>query len=235
MNKYYENLKFIKEKVTNYLTEIFKVYGNELLLRLEEYNLLENPDNCIETSTSIGFIIEEFITSKLAIYTSTHNNKDEIVIKKLKGKSTTNSSYDCYANYKDIFVLINIKVQKKGSNNNAVASINILHNNYVLENPSQPKAYLVLKTLYDFGTSNKDGQRKIIIKGISNYFLEEIDFSSGHKQDHRNWKENFNASSGRLQVPAMWKNTHLLNVNSISYSKTKEFIDDIYNGRNPEI
>jgi hypothetical protein len=83
--------------------------------------------------------------------------------------------------------------------------------------------------------SEVDRQRKISIKGIESYCLEEIDFSMGHKQDHRNWSANFNANSGRLQVPSYWKDLHLLNENDISYTKTKSFIDDMYKGENPEI
>lgn len=229
MNNYYEKLKFVKTEVEKYLFEIFKVYGNELLLRLEEYNLLTNPNNCIETSTATGFVMEEFIVSKLETYTRNHNGITEIKIQRLNGQSTIGTSYDCYAEYDKIFVMINVKVQKRGTANNAVAAINILHNNYVCENPEQEKAYLVIKTFYDFGISKIDSQRKIKVIGTGSYYLEELDFSSGHKQDHRNWSASFNANSGRLQVSNLWRNTHLLAEEEISYLKTKEFIDSIYN------
>lgn len=229
MNKYYEKLKFVKSKVEKYLYEIFKVYGNELLLRLEEYNLLTNPSNCIETSTATGFIMEEFIVSKLETYTRNHNGVNEIKIQRINGQSTIGSSYDCFTVYDGVFVMVNIKVQKKGAANNAVAAINILHNNYVCTKPTQKKAYLVFKTFYDFGLSKNDSQRKIMIQGIGSYYLEELDFSSGHKQDHRNWSEDFNAKSGRLQVSDSWRKTHILKEDDISYSRTKKFIDSIYN------
>lgn len=229
MNKYYEKLKFVKTEVEKYLLEIFKVYGNELLLRLEEYNLLTNPNNCIETSTATGFVMEEFIVSKLETYTRNHNGENEIKIQRINGQSTIGSSYDCFAIYGDIYIMINVKVQKRGTANNAVAAINILHNNYVCENPEQEKAYLILKTFYDFCLSKIDSQRKIKINGIRSYFLEELDFSSGHKQDHRNWSANFNAKSGRLQVSNSWRNEHLLIEDEISYLKTRKFIDSIYN------
>lgn len=230
MNKYYEKLKLVKTKVEGYLSEVFKVYGNELLLRLEEYNLLTNPNNCIETSTATGFIMEEFIVSKLETYTRTHNGINEIKIQRINGQSTIGLSYDCYAIYDEIFIMINVKVQKRGtSKNNAVSAINILHKNYVSENPEQEKAYLVIKTLYDFGLSKIDFQRKIKIHGIDSYYLEELDFSSGYKQDHRNWSANFNANSGRLQVSNSWRNKHLLTEDEISYLKTRSFIDNMYN------
>ncbi|WXL28759.1 hypothetical protein WG617_01860 [Mycoplasmopsis felifaucium] len=226
---------FVKDKVQTYLREIFKVYGNELLLRLEEYNLLSSDNNCIETSTATGFIMEEFITSKLEIYTQNHNSINDIVVRKLSDQSTVNSSYDCYVNYNNIFVMINIKVQKNGASNNAVAAINILHNDYVSTNVNNEKSYMILKTFYDFGISPKDRERKILISGVDAYCLEEIDFSCGHKQDHRNWSADFKANSGRLQIPPSWLKDHKMDKNDVSYFKTKSFIDDIYNGSNPEI
>ena len=235
MNTYYEKIQFVKRKISKYLEDIFKVYGNELLLQLEDYNLLTNKNNCIETSTATGFIMEEFITSKLEIYTKKHCNKSEVKVLKLKEQTTANSSYDCYAVYDNIFFMINIKVQKTGSENNAVAAINILHNDYVNKEIEKKKCFIVLKTLYNFGVSPNDNQRKIIIKGIDGYCLEEIDFSSGHKQDHRNWSSKFNANSGRLQVPKSWLKNNKLAKEKVSYSRTKGFIDDIYNSGNSEI
>ncbi len=228
MNKYYEKLKFVKTKIEKYLYEIFKVYGNELLLRLEEYNLLTNPNNCIETSTATGFVMEEFIVSKLETYTGSHDGISDIKIQRISGRSTIGSSYDCFTIYDGVFVMINIKVQKEKTSNNAVAAINILHNDYVAANPKQEKAYLIFKTRYDFGLSKTDSQRKIIVKGTYGYYLEELDFSSGHKQDHRNWSMNFNAKSGRLLVSEPWRKTHMLKEEEISYSKTKSFISNIY-------
>lgn len=231
MNNYYEKLKFVKKSVEKYLYEIYKVYGNELLLRLEEYNLLENPNNCIETSTATGYIMEEFIVSKLEMYTHNHNGVDEIKIQRTKGWVTACTSYDCFAEYDGVFVMINVKIQKSRAANNAVAAINILHNDYFSAIPKSEKAYLVFKTYYDFGLSQNEQQRKILIKGIDSYYLEEIDFSLGYRQDHRNWSEKFNLKSGRLQISDFWRKQHTLSEDEISYSRTKKFIDDIYKGK----
>ena len=235
MNEYYDRLILIKSKVCQYLKEIFKVYGNELLLQLEQYNLLENPHNCIETSTAPGFIMEEFIVSKLQIYTSNHDGENDIKILRLSDKTTIDSSYDCFAYYKGLFVMINVKMQKEGSANNAVSAINILHRDYVELQPFQEKAFLILKTHYSFGYSTIDSQRKIKTNGVECYCLEEIDFSNGHKQDNRNWSENFNANSGRLQVSPIWFAQNRLPIEKISYNTTKNFIDDIFYGNNPII
>lgn len=227
MNTYYEKIKFIKSKLSLYLTEIFKVYGNELLLRVEEYNLLQNPYNCIESSTATGFIMEEFIVSKLETYSQTHNNIDNIRIERIPNNRTQTASYDCFVNYQNVFFMINVKVNK--GNNNAVSAINILHNDYVNKNPNQEKSFIVLRTNYSFGESPKTNERKILIKGIDIYSLEEVDFTFGHKQDHRNWSEIFNPVSGRLQISNKFRKTNILNENDISYNKTKQFIEKIYN------
>lgn len=227
MNDYYEKIKFVKGKVVSYLTEIFKVYGNELLLRLEEYNLLQNKNNCIESSTATGFIMEEFIVSKLATYSQYHNNIDDVRIERIENHGTQTTSYDCYIKYQDVFFMINVKVDK--GNNNAVSAINILHNDYVVANPEQEKSFIVVKTKYDFGQSSKSSERKILIKGFEVYALEEIDFTMGHKQDHRNWSAEFKFVSGRLQVTKRFMKLNSLGEEDISYNKTKQFIEKCIN------
>ena len=228
MNSYYKKLTFVKKKIIDYLEQIFKVYGNELVLSLEEYNLLSNKSNCLETSTAIGFILEEFITSKLEIYSQEHNNKTEIKVQKTTGLKTNKLSYDCYIKYEDVFFMVNIKVEKKGSSNDAVAAVNALYNDYVLNDPTKEKAYLILKTYYGFGISQKDQQRKIMIKGIDGYFLEEFDFSNGYKKDNRNWSQTYKANSGRLLLPKKFRKENKLAVEFISFQQTKSFLENIY-------
>ncbi len=234
MNAYFESICEAKNKIKAYLDTIYQVSGDELLLELEHYNLLTNPNNCIETSTAVGFILEEFITSKLEIYTKKFNeNSNEIVIKKITTSSTTNYSFDCYGLYKNILFLVNIKVQKEGSTNNAIAAINRIYKDYVeenIDNTKLEKSYLILKTHYNFAKSKRDGERKISIKGTHCYALEEIDFSKGILKDHRNWSKTFNENSGRLQIPKQWLVNRRLPDSEISYSKTKDFLTNIYNG-----
>lgn len=229
MNAYYEKIKFVKSKISSYLNEIFKVYGNELLLRLEEYNLLQNKYNCIESSTAIGYIMEEFIVSKLETYSRSHNNIDDIRIERIVNHGTQKTSYDCCVNYQDVFFMINVKVNK--NSNNAVAAINILHNDYVCQDPDQEKSFLVLKTKYTFGEAKGTQERKILIQGISIYALEEVDFTDGHKQDHRNWSEEFNPTSGRLRISSRFRKLNALSEDKISYNKTKRFIEKMYNAQ----
>ncbi len=229
MNTYYEKIKFVKNKLVSYLNEIFKVYGNELLLRLEEYNLLQNSNNCLESSTATGFLLEEFIVSKLKTYSQLHNNIDEICIERIKNHGTQTTSYDCYVNYKNVFFMINVKTEK--GNNNAVSAINILHNDYVVQNPEREKSFLVLKTKYAFGKSKTSNERKILVQNISIYALEEVDFTISYRQDHRNWSQEFNPASGRLQISRRFRKENVLNEQDISYAKTKQFIEKMYHAK----
>jgi len=222
---YYEKLNYIKNEIINYINEIFKVYGNELLLKLEDYNLLSDQNNCIQSSTvPAGFIIEEFIVSKLIIYTQNHN-EDKMIIKRPK-KSTVDSSYDCCSNFMGIRVLINIKSEK--TSNSAISSINKLYNDYVICDTDVEKAFLILKINYSFKQSYRDSQNKIFIENTTAFFIEEIDFSNGHKQDYRNWSENLNLNSGRLQVSKAYFENNKTKKENISYENTKEQLKNIF-------
>lgn len=225
---YYEKLEHIKGEIVNYVNEIFKVYGNELLLRLEDYNLLSDKNNCIESSTAPGFIIEEFIVSKLNIYSQNHSG-DKIMIKRID-KSTVDSSYDCYSDFMGTRVLINIKSEK--TTNNAISAVNKLYNDYVICDSDIEKAFLVLKINYTFRQSSKDFQNKIFIENVTAFFIEEIDFSGGHKQDNRNWSKNFNPNSGRLQISKSYIENNKTKKEDISYENTKKQIEEIYTNNN---
>lgn len=225
-NKYWNNSCDFKYKIISYIEQILKVYGNELTLKIEELNLLEKKDNCIKSSTAIGYCLEEFIVSKLLTYTNYHNNINEFKIIR-DSLNTQNKSYDCKINLSNCLVLINIKANK--SNNNAVAAINQLYKDYVTENPELIKHFMVLKLNYKIGQSKIDLKEKIIIQSISGYFLEEIDFSKGHRQDKRNWSNIYKSNSGRLQVNNKFLKNNKVNESEISYEKTKEFLSLIYN------
>lgn len=224
---YFDNIKDFQNKIETYCRDIFKVYGNELLLRIEELNLLSNEDNCIESSTAIGYLMEEFLVSKLEIYTESHKLPKDYKIIRHKNSSTVKVSYDCIATIKNnIRALINIKADKK--NNTGVAAINMLHNDYVKSDPQQVKCFLVLKICYSFGNSKTNDERKIIIKQIKSYFLEEIDFSKEHKQDHRNWTNaQYNPNSGRLQVSSTFFNSHKKSIKDISYKNTCNELNEL--------
>ncbi|EAH5217185.1 hypothetical protein D8J68_02960, partial [Campylobacter upsaliensis] len=59
------------------------------------------------------------------------------------------------------------------------------------------------------------------------YFLEEVNFSDGHKQDSRNWSKEFKAQSGRLLINDSFRNKNKCDITQISYQKTFDFIKQI--------
>lgn len=230
MNGYYKKIIDFQKNITSYTTNIFKVYGNELRLKLEEYNLLQNKNNSIESSTAIGYILEEFIISKLETYTNCGKNKYSI---KRDSGATTNKSYDCLSETNNICFLINIKAEKKGQNNNAVAAIGQLYNNYCIDNPQKTKAYIVFKIIYsingEYGVPNNTKERHIFIEDLETYCLEEIDFRNEHKQDNRKWSLNDNnkRNNGRLIISNSFRDSHKLPIEEISYKNTKTLLEII--------
>lgn len=224
-NSYFQKCMYLKKEILNYITTIFRVYDDELVLKLEDYNLLKNRCNCLESSTAPGFIIEEFIVSKLEKYSKKENI---FCINRAKDNTAINHSYDCYTEFQNLLCMINIKVQKDKGQNNAISAINILRKDYC-NNPSQEKAYLIIKIHYTFNDSYNKNERVLSILGVDGYFLEEIDFSKGHKQDSRNWSKEFKAQSGRLLVNDSFRNKNKCDIRQISYQKTFEFIKQIAN------
>jgi hypothetical protein len=67
-----------------------------------------------------------------------------------------------------------------------------------------------------------------LIKEVEAYFLEEINFALGHKQDHRNWSEVFDANSGRMQITPRVLKENRIEDSKISYEATRQFINDIF-------
>ena len=229
-NNYYEELLKFKHKVLEYTQNAFRYYRNELELKLEDYNLLSADNNCIETSTSIGFILEEFIVSKLNNFTAAlPKSINDYYIERLPNTvATIASSYDCFSYLNDsILGLINIKVCKNGANNNAVAAINQLYKDYTALR-STKKCFMVLKIHYDF--IGKAELRKINILNIEAYYLEEIDFSKEkHHQDSRNWSKKFDANSGRLVISDAFRKRNQMEHKYISYETTLKQLYDIIN------
>lgn len=230
-NSYWNRAIIFENKIKNYTSQILRVYGFQLDLMMNQLNLLNNENNSIESSTAIGFCVEEFIVSKLEMYTKSLSGSEDFTIKRIN-LGTQTSSFDCYAEKWGEKFMINIKVDKK--HNDGVAALNKLWNDYVKDVPDIPKHYMILKFKYsiqDFGDKNYKN-RQIRIDGIETYFLEQIDFSSGHKQDNRNWSENFNKNSGRLIITEKFKEENKINVENISYKNTYNQINEIYKNNN---
>lgn len=229
-NPYYNKILRFEEALKEYVWNIFSVYGRELVLRLEEYNLLQNINNCIESSTAIGFVLEEFIVSKLEMYT--HCRDQGYRIDRYVGAAAS-ESYDCFALSDNTKFMVNVKAEKQGSNNNALAAITQLHRNYCLEEPEQEKAYILLKVKYSIGEASEDTEirrakpRHIFIDDVELYCLEEVDFSEGHKQDNRMWSSSGTSRNGRLQVSQAFRRQHQMQPGDISYQATFDMIQRI--------
>ncbi len=234
-NEYYEKLLRFKESLINIATCIFRTYGDELELRLQDYNLLDNKNNCIESSTSIGYVIEEFIVSKLEAYTHC-SGYSGYVFNRLLGP-TTSECYDCFSQQSegDTKFMVNVKVEKSGRANTAVAAIKQIYENYCVDDPDTEKALVVFKVKYSIKgmcekeRSKNDKPRHIHIEGLEAYCLEEFDLSNGYRQDNRNWSTDSNRNSGRLQLSNAFRNLHRLAQKDISYANTKQMIFKIYN------
>ena len=237
MNNYYRQIQDFQTKLKEYAQNIFRVYGRELVLRLEEYNLLQNKHNCIESSTATGFVLEEFLVSKLEMYT--HCFESDYAIDRFVG-ATASESFDCFSVKNGIKLMVNVKTEKVGSANNAVAAITQLHRNYCEEEPNSPKAFIILKVKYSVRDAYEDSEfrrakpRHLYIEGLDSYCLEELDFSKGHTQDNRSWSENTAGKStrnnGRLSISTAWRQEHRLAEDQISYENTYRMIDSMYNG-----
>lgn len=229
-NVHYDKMLIFQKCIQEYLKNIFQVYGMELELRLEELNLLDNKRNCLESSTAIGFVLEEFIVSKLEMFTRCFEKGKGFLIKRREGP-TAQASYDCYGTNEDIMIMINIKSSKGDENNNtAIASINRMVFDYVTTNPLQKKAFMVLKVSYDINLSKNPltPHRKILINGISSFYIDEIDFRTEHRQDHRSWSKNeANPNSGRLQVTESFREKHRLEPDKISYENTCNMLKNL--------
>ena len=148
------------------------------------------------------------------------------------GKGVVETSYDCVAEiHHGIRALVNIKVCKNDGVNSAVAAIRQLYADYVTTDPATPKCFLVVKVYYDFCKSIRNGtrgERAISIKGVRAFFLDEVDLSKEHKQDHRSWYgKGKDANSGRLQVSDNFLQTHRVEAEAISYSHTVAMLEAI--------
>lgn len=236
MNQYYNNILEFQKEIRDYADCIFKTYGKELVLRLEEYNLLQNKHNCIESSTAIGFVLEEFVVSKLEMFTHC-DDTTKYKIDRFVG-ATASESYDCFSVGKNgCKYMVNIKADKNGKSNNSIAAITQLHRNYCLENPGQEKSFILFKILYSIGDATEDNEikrakpRHIHIDGIESYCLEEVDFSKEHKQDYRSWsnaKEN-TSNNGRLQISPAFREGHKVEKSKISYKNTFDMLNNLVN------
>nr|WP_134076457.1 hypothetical protein [Metamycoplasma hyosynoviae] len=92
--------------------------------------------------------------------------------------STAHASYDFSILFENEIFLVNLKANK--SNNNAIAAINKIYDDYVLNNTNKSLHFLILKINYSIGKSEFDSQVKVLIKGIDfilpwrNWFFKRL-------------------------------------------------------------
>jgi hypothetical protein len=221
INDYYNTLQRFRDLLSAQVTKLISDYGQHLTIRLGDYNILQREGNCLESATAIGYILEEFFVAKLEGLT--HNNPKGYRLFSYSDGTATRSC-DCYATFNNLKILINLKTEKKGSTNNAVAAINRLAKDYC-DNDEDNLAYLILKISYDY--SDNDGERSLHLnKTPFLLFLEECDFSRGHQQDKRRWSTSDPAkkreNNGRLILSRRFINDHPMPLDSISHSLTKK-------------
>lgn len=237
MNPYYKNTKDFQDKLKDYANSIFKAYGKELVLRLEEYNLLQNKHNCIESSTAIGFILEEFLVSKLEMFTHCDEDSDYI-IDRFVG-ATASESFDCFSIKGNMKFMVNVKAEKNGSSaNDAVAAIEQLHRNYCQEEADKEKCFILFKIKYSIRDAYEDDEhrrakpRHLYIDNLETYNIESVDFSNEWSQDNRSWSEKANGhrtkNNGRLKISPAFRRDHKVPEADISFINTCRQLDRIW-------
>ncbi len=233
MNKYYDTIKANKAELVKMVEAILAQSGNKLLFKLGEQNILNNPDNCIESSTAIGYAVEEFLVSALETY---HKEFPESLHIHRSLGSTTIGSYDCFFVADGVKFLVNIKAQKKNGANNAVAAIKQLKGDYCDSEPESEKSFMILKANYqisEYYIEPGDNERCIEVTGIDAYCLEEFEMKGeqgGFMQDNRNWRASAgNYNNGRLQLPRKFRKEHKMEESLVSYERTRKMITDIFN------
>ncbi|UUM25712.1 hypothetical protein NQV05_00965 [Mycoplasmopsis agalactiae] len=225
MNSYFGVAIELQSKLEEIINNIFEVTNNEISINVEDVNILQRDNNSINSSTAIGYILEEYLIRKIEQYFSLPDCNLKILMKQ-NNKANT-SSYDFSLIYKEHLFYINLKANRNV--NDAIAAINRLYTDYVEYDGESPLHYLVFKTNYDIGKSTINSQNKIIVKSTYSYFLEQIDFSRGWKQDHRSWSPGGKLNSGRLMVSKNFFNENQIEISKMSYEKTRNYLEEMFN------
>ena len=84
---------------------------------------------------------------------------------------------------------------------------------------------MILKIHYRIGCSKFSSERKILYSDVDGYFIDEVDFSSEHRQDKRSWSGVFDPQAGRLQFSEKFRREHKVHKDRISYENTKTMVD----------
>ncbi|UKS54438.1 UpaP162 family type II restriction enzyme [Mycoplasma feriruminatoris] len=223
MNNYYKIAIKLQKLLSEVIQEIFSYKNNELEIKVEDLNILQREINSVSSSSAIGFLVEEYLIINLLNYFNSSKNDKQIIMN--INKVTNKNSYDFSIKYKEHLFYVNLKSNK--TNNRTIAAIQKLYDDYVSYTEQTPLHFLVFKINYHIGLSTDNQNIKIIIDNTQSYFLEEINFDQWH-QDKRSWSEKLNLNSGRLIVSDKFLKDNLLEIDQISYEKTKDQLAKIY-------
>lgn len=204
--KMYQNL------VDSNIKYIWEKHKDTLLMYINNVPICSEW-SAVNTSTAFWFIIEEFLNQQML---------DCFIWSK---DSTQKSAYDIvFKNFQDKIILsINLKVEKKGSNNNWIVWWKSLQDFY-LKNESIPKLYLVAKSKYYIDDINSE----LKILWYESFYLES--FLTGYlfKTDNRNWTKDFKESSWRIQSPRKKEFNNFWIDTISSYENNFNFIKELY-------
>nr|VZS00887.1 hypothetical protein MF5582_00824 [Mycoplasma feriruminatoris] len=223
MNNYYKIAIKLQKLLSEVIQEIFSYKNNELEIKVEDLNILQRENNSVSSSSAIGFLVEEYLIINLLNYFNSSKNDKQIIMN--INKVTNKNSYDFSIKYKEHLFYVNLKSNK--TNNRTIAAIQKLYDDYVSYTEQTPLHFLVFKINYHIGLSTDNQNIKIIIDNTQSYFLEEINFDQWH-QDKRSWSEKLNLNLGRLIVSDKFLKDNLLEIEQISYEKTKDQLAKIY-------
>ena len=179
LEEYRKAASWFKGLVDNDIGTILSKHKNTIKLQANDIPLI-SPGSVVNSSTAIGFCVEEFIRKQLPDYY-------------VYPEKTATSAFDFKLEKEGVLYFCNIKVDR--GNNNAVCAIKQLKKCYLVD--SKPKLYLIFKLLYELDESAE----KIVIFDTKSFFLENF-IGTYQKSDKRNWSEEYNPDSGRLQSPS---------------------------------
>ena len=162
-----------KNKINEEIRTVLKKdYPVSLEISVQNENIIYENSPMIG-STAFGLISEAYMNALF---------KERNILTFPSETSLTNLSYDQLFEDEYGRSLINIKVEKTGVNNNAVAAIKQFHNDMAGEKETIDTRFYILKFKYNINI--EDG--KVVLLGHSLYNVDQAFNGSGISQDNRN-------------------------------------------------
>ncbi|MCK5867251.1 MAG: hypothetical protein KAG14_02540 [Mycoplasmataceae bacterium] len=185
-----------------------KIFPISLKLNIGDESLIYKNSPIIG-STAFGYILEAYLNAILV------EDGGEIKMPN-EEDSVTNLSYDIVHLNKEGKNLINIKVEKNTSKNNAIAA----YEQYFKDLSKEPLStrFYVAKFHYSMDIERGD----IVIDGYDLYNIDQIFLQGNITSDSRNWSNDFtNPGAGRFQV----KNQNKIDINYDPIQIRKKYIE----------